>query len=90
MQHLGKKEENLIAFNEALDNVKVCLGSKESLCAHTCIMVGLFRFIEIEVTWLDEVAEGLKNVVQASHLFRNFADGLKVEISTTVAKLPGY
>ena len=43
-------------------------------------MAWFFNFIELEVTWLDEVAEGLKNVVSASNNFRNFFDGIRVEL----------
>jgi len=44
------------------------------------IMVCFFNFIELEVTWLDEIAEGLKNVIASSNDFRNFVDGLRVEL----------
>ena len=43
-------------------------------------MAWFFNFIQLEVTWLDEVAEGLKNIVSATKNLRNFFDGLRVEL----------
>ena len=78
--YLATKESDLIAFNEALDNVDLVYKSNESLNKHMRIMVCFFNFIELEVTWLDEIAEGLKNVIASSNDFRNFVDGLRVEL----------
>lgn len=78
--YLATKENDLIAFNEALDNVDLVYKSNESLNKHMRIMVCFFNFIELEVTWLDEIAEGLKNVIASSNDFRNFVDGLRVEL----------
>ena len=54
------------------------------------IMVCFFNFIELEVTWLDEIAEGLKNVIASSNDFRNFVDGLRVELRWKVQTEPGW
>lgn len=43
-------------------------------------MAWFFNFIQIDVEWLDEVAEGLKNIISASNDFRNYFDGLPVEV----------
>ena len=38
------------------------------------------NFIEVEVPWLDELAEGLRNVVASSHLYRNWIDSLPAQL----------
>ena len=43
-------------------------------------MAWFFNFVSLETTWLDEVAEGLRNVIGISHTFRNWVDGLPVEL----------
>ena len=65
---------------EVLDHIGVCFASSESHSKNARLMAWYFNFIELEVTWLDEVAEGLKNIINASNRFRNFFDGLPVEL----------
>ena len=65
---------------EKLEHVAACFESSECQLKNARIMTQYFNFIELEVTWLDEVAEGLKNTISAANRFRNFVDGLPVEL----------
>ena len=53
-------------------------------------MVWFFDFIQLEVTWLDEVAEGLKHVITASHEYRNWVDSLPLELHSKLKALSSF
>lgn len=61
-------------FFEAADHFATCFNQSQSLVKSYRVMSVFFNFIEVEVTWLDELAEGLRNVVTSSHKYRNMVD----------------
>ena len=63
-----------------MEHVAVCFDDSECQSKNLRIMAWFFNFIQLEVTWFDEVAEGLKNVVDATNSFRIFFDGLRVDL----------
>ena len=77
--HLTTLIDKPTEFIEALEHVSVCLDDNECQSKNVRIMAWFFNFIQIEVTWLDEVAEGLKNIIASTNGFRNFFDGLPVD-----------
>ena len=42
---------------EVMDHIGVCFANSESHSKNARLMAWYFNFIELEVTWLDEVAE---------------------------------
>ena len=73
-------EDRPAEFIEALEHVAVCFDDSECQIKNIRIMAWFFNFIQLEVTWFDEVAEGLKNVIEASNSFRIFFDGLGIDL----------
>lgn len=53
-------------------------------------MILFFNFITLDVTWLDEVAEGLKNVISASDRFRIYIDGLDFDVEYKAKQQPSW
>ena len=54
------------------------------------MMTVFFNFIQIEVTWLDELAEGLRNVIATSHNFRNWIDNLPAALKWKASKISPF
>ena len=54
------------------------------------IFIWYLNFIQIETTWLDETAEGLKNVIASANRCRNFFDGLSIELLWKAKSTSGW
>jgi len=65
---------------EEMEIVSSLFESEDCLSKNVRIMLWFFDFIQLETNWLDEVAEGLKNVVSSADRCRNFFDGLSIEL----------
>ena len=63
-----------------MENIAVCFESSECQAKNIRIMMHFFNFIKLEVTWLDEVAEGLKLIISSADRLRNFFDGVCVDL----------
>ena len=83
-KYLGTLVNTPATFLEAVENISICFDEDACQQKNLLIMIFFFNFIEIEITWFDEVAEGLKVAVEASHLVRNFVSGLPSNLTFKV------
>ena len=75
------KDSNDDRFFEVADHFALCFDKRDSLMKSYRMMSIYFNFITVEVTWLDEIAEGLRNLISSAHSYRNMVDSLPDALS---------
>lgn len=63
-------------FAEELDNVTVSLDGEKCLLKSVKLLLWYFSFIDIVESNLVDIADRLKQVIEASSNFQNFIEGL--------------
>jgi len=75
---------------EEMEIISSILEKEDCLLKNVKIMLWFFNFIKIETNWLDEVAEGIKNVTSSTNRFKNFFDGVSLDLLWKAKKPSGW
>ena len=75
---------------EEMEIISSIFEKEDCLLKNVKIMLWFFNFIKVETTWLDEVAEGIKNVTSSTNRFKNFCDGLSLDLLWKAEKPSGW
>ena len=87
---MDPKQDDADEFWEASESMSLSFDQNHGMYRLFRMMTVFFNFIQVEVTWLDELAEGLRNVIASSHSFRNWIDSLPACLKWKASKVSPF